>query len=343
MIISFYNKDFEGLQNNASLVVDRDSYNLIKRPIETNDFSCVCEAFTEDIQPTFVVVKDDYGRYIYGSLAGVPTLSEENKTTINGTDIKTMLSSDVILQYTGDLTTVNDVIEYIFDEWAEQVNQGTISCELKIDIEDIALDKLKPSDDEVGVQVVYNALDEISAYLKAYNLYLDTHLDLVNKKVQFIIGKTMLNKKVVKLWELGIRNYGKWVADVNETRGYYDNGTSLDYNITWVLNSKNQIEAVEKDKTATSRDIYPIKRKVFINGNSLAEANAEALSELLNSMFNEDIEIPAMENVDFATKFEVYLKRGEKYKDLPCGELRYNSSGLKQIQIGYRYTTIDFI
>ena len=52
MIISFYNKDFVGLQNNASLLIDKNSYRLIKRPIELNDFSCICEAFTEDIQPT---------------------------------------------------------------------------------------------------------------------------------------------------------------------------------------------------------------------------------------------------------------------------------------------------
>lgn len=343
MIISFYNKDFQGLQNNASLVVDRESYSLVKRPIETNDFSCVCEAFTEDIQPTFVVVKDDYGRYIYGSLAGVPTLSEENKTTINGTDIKTMLSSDVILTYTSDLKTANDVLEYIFNEWLKQVNQGTINCELEIKVKNIELKTLKPNNDEVGVEVVYNALDEFSAYLKAYKLYLDTRLDLVNEKVQFIVGKTMQNDRVVNLWELGIRNYGKWVADVNETRGYYDNGATLDYNTTWVLNSKNEIEAVLKDTNATSRDIYPIKRKVFVNENSLAEANAEALTELLNSMFNEDIEIPKINNVDFETNFKVFIKKGTFYKDLPCGELRYDYAGLKSIQIGYRYTTIDFI
>jgi hypothetical protein len=28
---------------------------------------------------------------------------------------------------------------------------------------------------------------------------------------------------------------------------------------------------------------------------------------------------------------------------LPCGELIYDTSGLVQVQIGYRYTGVDFI
>ena len=82
MIVSFYDKNFVGLQNNASLVVSRDSYKLIKRPVELNDISCICEAFTENIQPTFLVIKNDLGNYVYGCLAGVPLLNDKNQTEI---------------------------------------------------------------------------------------------------------------------------------------------------------------------------------------------------------------------------------------------------------------------
>ena len=124
MIASFYDKDFKGLQNNASLVISKDSYSLVKRPVEMNSLSCVCEAFTEDIQPTFLIIQDNKGGYVYGCLAGVPELNEDNQTEINGTDLKSMLSSDVILDTTAnDYTTVNDYITYLFNQWKEQVNQ----------------------------------------------------------------------------------------------------------------------------------------------------------------------------------------------------------------------------
>ena len=31
------------------------------------------------------------------------------------------------------------------------------------------------------------------------------------------------------------------------------------------------------------------------------------------------------------------------YKFLPCGELHYDASGLTKVQIGYRYTGVQFI
>ena len=94
----------------------------------------------------------------------------------------------------------------------------------------------------------------------------------------------------------------------------------------------------------------------------LDEVNSEALKELTESMFQENIEIDAvnelMGNVyqgnaginvrdtDFETKFNIYVKRGGEtslYKSLPCGELHYDGSGLKKVQIGYRLTGIQFI
>lgn len=410
MIISFYDKNFKGLQNNASLVVDKDSYSLIKRPIEMNSLTCVCEPFTENIQPTFLIVKDNIGNKIYSSLAGIPLLNSENKTEINGTDLKSMLSSDVILEPT-TYTLVKDYIQYVFDEWKTQVNQNSFNVELRFnDTVTDAITDLKPSNDKA----VYNAFNEIQAYLKFYNLYIDSDIDLVNKKVVFTVGKTMFRLMNIKLWEYGIKDYGKFVADVNECQGYYNNGTSWDtgykwimtsdgyifveqngtdtiYNIITTLNSANSsdynvkdnfyvgktiytIMEIEKNYKAytytndnafiqditqngyvqvgyyklrlTQRDIYPIKRKVFVSEEDLADANTQALTELLNNLYNEDITLNAIEQEpDYETKFAVYVNKGDKapYKFLPCGELHYNSSGLTKFQIGYRFTGAEFI
>ena len=342
MIVSFYDKNFKGLQNNASLTVDRDSYSLIKRPVEINSLSCKCEAFTEDIQPTFLIIKDDKGGYLYGSLAGIPTLNENNITEITGTDLKTMLSSEVVLQ-PSTYSSVNAYLQYIFDAWKTQVNQDSIPCELVFKAYEnydftIPMGDYKPSTDKA----VYNVWEEIQSYLKYYDLYLDTHIDLLNKKVQFIIGKTMYNTVNIKLWEYGIKNYGKWIASVNETQGYYINKDTgvWQAGTKWILTSENQITV-----TPANRDIYPIKKKIYTSEESLLEANKLALEDLLNYLFNENIDISINDFVpDFESKFAVYVKRGQaKYKDLPCGELQYDASGLIKCQIGYRYTGAEFI
>ena len=337
MIVSFYDKNFKGLQNNASLVIDKDSYSLIKRPIEMNSLTCICEPFTENIQPTFLVIKDNIGNKIYSSLAGIPLLNSENKTEINGTDLKSMLSSDVILEPT-TYTLVKDYIQYVFDEWKTQVNQNSFNVELHFnDNVTDAITDLKPSNDKA----VYNAFDEIQAYLKFYNLYIDSDIDLVNKKVVFTIGKTMFRLMNIKLWEYGIKDYGKFIADVNECQGYYKNGTTWNAGYKWIMTSSGAITTTE-----SNRDIYPIKRKVFVSEEDLTDANTQALTELLNNLYNEDITLNAVEQMpNYETKFAIYVNKGDKapYKFLPCGELHYNSNGLTKFQIGYRFTGAEFI
>lgn len=343
MIASFYDKNFKGLQNNASLVISKDSYSLIKRPVEMNTLSCVCEPFTEDIQPTFLVIQDNKGGYVYGCLAGIPLLNENNQTEINGTDLKSMLSSDVILDTTANsYTTVNDYITYLFNQWKEQVNQNSFNVELVFNenVETITLTDLKPALEEKDV---YNAYDELAQYLKFYDLYIEGSIDLINKKVIFTIGRTMFRTLNIRLWEYGIRNYGKWVADTNEAQGYYNNNGTWEAGYKWILTSSNDITTTE-----SLRDIYPIKRKVIVNTESLEKANEESLTELLNSLYNENIDLNADDilqaNANFETKFAIYLKQGGgKYKDLPCGELQYDATGLIKVQIGYRYSGVDFI
>lgn len=337
MIVSFYDKNFKGLQNNASLIIDKDSYSLIKRPVEMNSLTCKCEPFTENIQPTFLIIKDNIGNKIYSSLAGIPLLDSENKTEINGTDLKSMLSSDVILEPT-TYSLVKDYIQYVFNEWKSQVNQNSFNVELKFNENVIdAIGDLKPSNDKA----VYNAFDEIQAYLKYYNLYLDSDIDLVNKKVIFTVGKTMFRNMNIKLWEYGIKDYGKFVADVNECQGYYNNGTSWTAGFKWIMTSSGAITTSENN-----RDIFPIKRKVFVSEKDLTDANTQALTELLNNLYNEDITLNAVSQIPtFETKFNVYVNKGDlqPYKSLPCGELHYNSVGLTKFQIGYRFTGAEFI
>lgn len=337
MIISFLNENFKGLQNNASLVVDKNGFNLVKKPVDLNEFSCVCQAFTEDIQPTFLVVKDNLGRYIYGCLAGIPILNKNNQTQISGTDLKSLLSSDILLT-AKTFSSVKDYINEIFNEWKSQVNQNSFNCELvyKDSVGDISFDGLEP----INETRVVNALTELQNYLRRYNLFITSDLDLVNKNVVFTIGKTMLKKHNLKLWDYNIKNYGKWIAGVNECQGYYDNNGTFTAGNKWILTSNNEITL-----DSSKRDIFPIKKKIVVSNESVKDSDIKAITKLLDYLFNEDITINSDNlNIDFETRFEVYVKRGEqKYKDLPCGALYFNSNGLYKFQVGYRYTSVDFI
>ena len=343
MILSFYDRNFKGLQENASLGIDNNSYSLIKRGVELDELKCVCEPFMESIQPTFLVVKNDKGNYVYGCLAGIPALTSDNKTSITGTDLKSMLKSDVILDLKTARTTVNQILDYVFGEWLTQVNQGSFSCELQYNdnVGTINLTNLTHNG-EIGK---YDAWTDIfSPFLKYYGLYMATSLDLINKKVIFIIGKSMYRNRNIKLWEHGVYDYGKWIADVNECQGYVLNNGNYTAGHKWILTSQNII-------TTTNRDIYPIKRKIILKETDdgtkitelLNEANTEALELLCESMYNEDITLSNIQ-ADFETKFNIYVRRGQGlYKSLPCGELHYDASGLKKIQIGYRFTGLQFL
>ncbi len=356
MILSFYDKNFKGLQNNASLVIDNNSYSLIKRGVDLDALSCTCEAFTENIQPTFAVVKNDRGNYVYACLAGIPKLNGENKTELVGSDLKTMLKSDVVLDLTKSFASVNSFFDYVFKEWLAQVNRASFDVQLLFsdNVGTVAFEYMKPQAEAVNI---YNAWEDIFApYLRFYGLFMTTHLDLVEKKVIFSIGKSMHRVKNVKLWEFGIRDYGKWVATLNETQCIVFNKTTGDLykGERWVLTSKNQITT-----DSSLRDIFPIKRKVIWKEMESQETDAEtqtekiallnegsqeALIELASCMFNENLELTNIQ-ADFETKFNIYVRKGDKepYKSLPCGELHYNASGLQKVQVGYRFTGIEFI
>lgn len=382
MIASFYDKNFVGVDNNASLKIDKDGYKLIKRPVEFNELTCTCEAFTQDIQPTFLVVRDESGRYVYGGLAGVPTVNKKNKTEINATDLRSMLSSDIIIDVMQDEPNPNYddrvqyIIGYFFMLWDRQVNQGAFNCELwsvGTDGKSWTSDDhliYKTGDEYVDARVgqddvvyasdlvlfdyntgnkyetgIYNAYDEIQKFLRFYDLYLDTKIDTVNNKIKFIIGHTAQNPVNIKLWEYGIKNYGKIVADINEAQGYY--ATDESDTTTWTAGNKWILRA-NGDITTTiaNRDIYPIKRKVFVNTESLYDAEKEALETLLDVKYNEDIDLNADKlKPDLSTRFDVYIERGQGlYKSLPCGELQYDANNeLVRFKIGYRYTTVNFI
>ena len=373
MIVAFYDEEFRGCLNNASLKGDVKNYKLIKRPIELNELSCTCLAFTENIQPTFLIIEDDDGNYIYGSLAGVPTLNKKNQTEINATDLKKILSSNIFIDastiQTGNADTVRHSVKFLFDTWNEQHDNkftselqfvGSFTSEQNFNPDEIK--DLKLTDYKSGI---YNALEEIQKFMRYYDLYMDTKIDVVNQKVIFMVGRTMVNKINLNLRDMGVQNYGKIVADINEAQGYvvktennaetwYRNSYQGVNSIRWILTSDNKITT-----DTTLRDIYPVIRELASSSEDMYEANKLALEALLGMKYNEDIDLDAetiksdlkrfesRELPLFSAKFDVYTESGVNvgfYKSLPCGELEYNANNeLVRFKTGYRYTSVNFI
>lgn len=345
MIVVFYDKDFNALQNNASLNVGK--WELRKKAVDFNDFSFTSEPFIENVNPCFVVMKDDYGRKKHCAFAGVPQLNKENQTECQASDLKTIFNNEVLLQF-GNYTHIDNMFSYLFTQFNLQVMQGSFALEIDMtDLSTVQLDLLKPLTD----LKVYNVWNDILVpYMKFYDLYITSDLDLVTKKLIFTIKRTNLKTLPLRLWEMGIKNYGKWISSLNETQSVVSVNGVLNYGEKFILLSNNAIT-----NNATLRDLYPIKRNLVLKetedssklADLIIEGNVEAIEKLVSARFNESIEIDTQniqsyEEADFGTQFEVYTKKNDLYKTLPLGEIYENQDGEKKLKIGYKADNLLF-
>lgn len=339
MIISFYDKDFVALQDNASLNVG--NWSLRRKAVDFDDFSATSEAFVENINPTFVVIKDDRGRYKYGAFAGIPELTNDNQTQVQGSDLKTLFNNDILVKF-GTYTNLVDMFNYVFTEFQTQVVQSEFHVEFDLtDITDIAMGLLVPDTEKHQVVQVWD--DVIQPYLKFYNLYMDSRLDLGSKTIIFTIAKSNKYKKALRLYEFGINNYGKWIASVNESQAVVSYGNELYYSSKYILTSNNVIT-----NDLTLRDLYPIKNRIVLKETEdstkiqelLTEGVQECLTSLIEARYNESVEFSSIktqfENEYFDSTLQIYIRRNEFYKDLPVGEIYEDNTGARKLVLGYK-------
>lgn len=343
MITTFYSKDFVPLQNNASLNVGK--FQLTRRAVDFDDFSLTSEAFVENVNPCFVVMKNDIGNYIYGAFAGIPTLNKESQTELQASDLKTLFNNEILMEFE-TYTHLDTMLSAMFEKFNLQVLQGSFSIEVDMtDISSIALGELKP---ETKLKVYNVWSDILSPYLKYYNCYMMSKIDIPNKKIKYSIKRTNLFTIPLKLFELGIKDYGKWIASLNEAQAIISVNGTLTYGTKFILLSDSSITS-----DTSLRDIYPIKRSIiFKETNSsdelvelLNDGNIEALTTIAENRFNESIEfssnnIKHFENADFDTSFDVYVEKGQLYKTLPLGEIKISSENVKTLVVGYKNNDI---
>ena len=350
MIITFYDKDFVALSDNSSLNVS--DWSLKRSAVDYDDFTCTSEAFTEEIQPTFAVLKDDNGRYKYACFAGIPTLNPKNQTALQGSDFKTYFNNEIYAKLT-HYVTVQDLFNGVLTIFMTQVNQSSFNIKFDMsDILSIALTPLYFNDTEYNK---YNVWDILVKYMKYYNIYCYSELDLINKKIIYYFKKTTTNILGIHLWEYGIKTVGKFLTSTNQTQGIINYNGVLTYCTTWILRSDNTITT-----EPTKADIFPIKKKYYIKSvtdesdDYESEIDQEALSGIVEARFNESFEISIddsqyLNSVDFNYSFNCYIKKNGTitfYKQLPLGSITEGSSnGIEQqkiLTLGYKVDDIVF-
>lgn len=341
MIVSFYDKNFVPLQNNASLNVS--NWSLKRKAVDLDDFTATCEPFLENINPTFVIMADDRGRYKYGAFAGVPQLTNANQTEIQATDLKNYFNNTIYIQF-GTYTTVADLFQAVTTAFMSQVNQSSFTIDFVMtDISSVNLATLVPNADEYQTINVWE--DIFKPYMKYYNLFMTSQLDIVNKKIIYTFSRTDKVEKTLHLYEYGYKNYGKWVASLNECQTILLTPTQLYTGTPYILLNNNVITS-----DLTIRDLYPIKKDIVLKEiesddpdevtSALSEGVAECIGKLAEARFNESVEIDVnntpYENDEFTTSYNIYTSRGVFYKKLPLGIISEANTGKKVITIGYK-------
>lgn len=342
MFVTFYDKDFNALQDNSSLNVA--DFSIKRKAVDFDDFNFTSEPYLLNVNPCFVVLKDDYGVLKYSAFAGIPQLTDENKTECQCSDLKTIFNNNIVTSF-GTYSYLDDYFSAVLTAFNLQVLQGSFSLVVDLTtINTIAISELIPSTD----LAVYNVWEDcILPYLKYYDCYLTCDLSIKNKTINVYVKKIDTETKVLRAWEYGLKNIGKWVSSINETQAVVSVSGSLTYGDKFILLKNNSITT-----TASLRDLYPIKNTIILKEttdsgeltNLLNEANQEALEKIVNGRYNESIEITSadFEDIDFGTSFNVYTEKGVFYKKLPVGIITETNENTKTITIGYKIDDISF-
>ena len=364
MIITFYDKDLTPISDNSSLNVG--DWDLKREAVEFDSFTCTSEPFLFQIQPTFMVIKDDLGVYKYGCFAGIPTLTADNQTKETGSDLKTYFNNNMVVRLNTTYTYLEEYFDEIFQAFSNSVNSNGFTCELDTsDISEIEIGSLTPAMTDYENKNVW--ADLIQPYLKYYDLYMTSKIDLANKKLIFYIKKANKNSLAIHLDDYGILNFGKYISSLNEVITYVNvnKGTSISVGHYAILKKDNSVEVFTDSALANSaKDIFPTKVQTIIKTTTSTatadiaklkeEALEEAIEKLANARYNEAIELTAdqtlkLAEADFSTNFQLYYKSGNSYvfyKNLPLGAIEEGRKSGVDIQliytIGYKLGSLIF-
>ena len=325
MFISFYDKNFNTVDNNSSLFIE--SYNLARRSYDLNTFSCVCEPIDLTVEPMFAVMRDNKGKKYYDCLQPFYTRNSDGKGSVTARDLKAVFNTEAIIDLTAKQSSVKALLDYIFTAWKNSANSGFANVQFITDsLADIMDEVQQPTEKNV-----YNVLTLFKQLMAYYGLYFDGEIDIKTKTLIFTVRKSQETTVKIKLEDYGITDFNKSYPKTNMITA-----ATSDYITTkkWFLLQSGSITDKEN-----LQDIFPTSAKV-IAADTIEEANAQAVLELAENRNQESIEITVTPNnrnynIDFNTSVVVYYE-GKLYKTLPIGEISETEGTDKKIILGYK-------
>lgn len=329
MIITFYDHNFRALTDNSSLNIE--SYRLIRRAYDLNEFSCICEPINLDIEPMFAIMKDNDGTPYYDMLRPVIRRDSTGKSNVVARDLYGIFNTQCVIDMRVTKSTVKEYLKYIFDSWKAWDISGFDKVELNLDSVTTKADVFQPTE-----KAVYNVKELLSKAMATYELYIESEIDMRNKALRFKILPNNIDTIRIKLEDFGIEDFAKYEPEINTAIGMNE---ALDVRHNWYLTQSGAITT-----NSELRDIFPTASQIIVNEDVNA-SDFEAVSLLAENRYQESIEInivkdfERLQGVYFDTNFEIWYNNS-KYKILPLGEIQEDGTRNKILRIGFKPTEL---
>lgn len=385
MYISIYskNKIYGKRQHLANL--SHITYDMTLRTFDFNTLQA--DGYTDDDFSNGIVyvINDDNGRHLYSGFcknAQRDGSISSNKWSFKGDDFRRIFDTEILLDYSQD--EVHDfTVSGIFNK---VVNLVTTSTDQDPELEVFDIQVIVPTDtrdasfvgDYTGQYFIENAYSFLKVYLSYFEYYISSRYDVVNDRIVFEFVRAT-GEESIKLKDF---LYSRTTTDISlnkaiatvkfETRQGKKEGdviveeqgeepTPEEEEIIvprpstlptkyYYLTKDNKI--YEDILPESANRVYPVRCKIF-EDEFLSKAQYNAVSELVNSRYSEDIRITTddiynpidLAPINLFTQVNVYTDEGF-YKKLPVAE-KHIKYTLKEkatvIKLGFKKTLLTEI
>ncbi len=343
MYFAMYNRFLESIGETYTV----ESWQRTQRAMDFDSLKITGEQIPYSAEPFIVEVCDRQGRQLFSGLASTPEINDKSKkTTITLKDYTTLFNTEVVVNWSNlnqENLSLDRYFKFIFKEWITQTDVGFKTFKLDTTrLKEVLWDTEIPLGEGVENVSMHDLVYEPMSY---YKLYCIPTLDVQHKTLTFTFYPVGKYQHSVKLKDLGITSLNKSFGEVNRVTVYNRLYEKISQ---WAITEDNSIVKLPSNKEL----VYPAKNKNFIaeepsedltEQQALWDATYEAVMELTNNLYQEDIEIDlqAYSSVigsvpwDFSYMVTAYTDDGV-YKNLPVGEIETDSKGKHIIRLGYR-------
>lgn len=336
MYYVLYDKDFNAL--GTKKVYPCSSWSWKRKAYEFDELVIEGVASENSDSAMYVGLHDEYMRADQMSaergtlkalaFCGLPE-TKNGITKVNAVDIRQLLNNECIIDLT-EVETVRDIYDELlncqFSGTYAQTNLGiTVEEANTVEADEIVF----KADTLEATKAPGNVWDILQAVNAIYDCYIDTRIDFVLKKIQFVV-KQINNSMSINLNDFGLTKIKRDTTKTNRAVCYK---TDLTTSETYYLQTDDTVVTV--GSVDSDKIIYPMHVKYFTD-DDVVKAKTNGMKELYKNRFAANVEIPLenenrslLNDVDLTYKLDIY-----GYKTLPVMEISENSSGVRKIKAG---------